>query len=189
MNTALIIHGTPDREEYFSNECTSPSNSHWIPWLQKQLLMAGYDTQTPEMPEAYAPDFVKWQTTFERYILSSNSLLIGHSCGGGFLLRWLSEHAIVVKRVVLVAPWLDPFGLKCPEFFEFQIDPRMLARTDVQILYSDNDSEEITASVEKIRAALPAVSAQLFKGYGHFCLADMRQHDFPELLRIVLEGR
>ena len=108
MKTALIIHGTCDEEEFYSDIYPSLSNSHWSPWMQKQLLMAGYLTQTPEMPVATYPDYGLWKQTLERHPISEDSILIGHSCGGGFLLRYLSENKIRTKRTILVAPWLDP---------------------------------------------------------------------------------
>ena len=61
MKTAILIHGTCDEEEYFSDLYPSLSNSHWFPWLQKQLLIKGIFTQTPEMPDAYKPDYEKWK--------------------------------------------------------------------------------------------------------------------------------
>ncbi len=60
MNNDIIIHGSCDKEEYFSDKYPSLSNSHWIPWLQKQLLINNIFTQTPEMPASYNPDYKKW---------------------------------------------------------------------------------------------------------------------------------
>lgn len=37
--SAIILHGMPSKEEYFSPAYASPSNSHWLPWLQKNLLI------------------------------------------------------------------------------------------------------------------------------------------------------
>lgn len=50
MKTAIIIHGMPSKEEYFSSENPSSSNKHWFPWIQKQLILKGVLAQTPEMP-------------------------------------------------------------------------------------------------------------------------------------------
>ena len=66
MKTAILIHGTCDEEEYFSDLYPSLSNSHWFPWLQKQLLIKGIFTQTPEMPDAYKPDYEKWIDALEK---------------------------------------------------------------------------------------------------------------------------
>jgi len=86
MKNAILLHGCCDREEYFSDQYPSLSNSHFFPWLQKQLLIKGIHTQTPEMPQSYEPDYSKWKKEFERYEINTETILLGHSCGAGFLL-------------------------------------------------------------------------------------------------------
>lgn len=187
MQNALLIHGTPDREEYFDPHSLSPSNAHWFPWLQKQLLVHGCETQTPEMPKAYQPNYAAWSAEFQRYLLTNETLLVGHSCGGGFLIRWLSEHKQPVARLVLVAPWMDPDRNHCdPGFFDFEIDPDLTSRTDLHLLYSDNDSNEVERSIQLIHTALPEIQMHLMPGCGHFCSSDLGGVEFPKLLDIVI---
>lgn len=38
MKNAIILHGGPARAEYYDPKMPSMSDSHWIPWLQAQLL-------------------------------------------------------------------------------------------------------------------------------------------------------
>ncbi len=186
MKTATLIHGTCDHVEFFSEQYSSLSNSHWFPWLQKQLLMHGYLTQTPEMPNATRPVYSQWRDLFERLPLGPESILIGHSCGGGFLTRWMSEAMTRVAKLILVAPWIDPTGLKDPDFFNFTIDPALTARADIHVLSSDNDMPDIMQSVDRICAELPQARLHMFPGYGHFCFGDMRTDHFPELRDIAL---
>lgn len=186
MKTALIIHGTCDQEEYFSDKYPSLSNSHWLPWLQKQLLIAGFETETPEMPLAYLPRYSEWKGAIERYTISEESILVGHSCGGGFLLRWLSENALTPRRVVLVAPWLDPNREKDPEFFQFTIDSSLTTRTELHVVVSDNDASDINLSVKTIQSQLPQARLHIFQKLGHFCFSDMNTEKFHELREIAL---
>ena len=186
MKTALLIHGTPDREEYYGDDYPALSNSHWFAWLQKKLLQNDYLTQTPEMPAPVTPSYNSWKEMLECFPLNEETILIGHSCGGGFLLRYLSEHKIHVKRTILGAPWLDPFKEKDPEFFDFRIDPELIFRTDLHMFYSNNDMETICLSVNQIREAVPNIKTRLFKNYGHFCYQDMGTDAYPELLNTAL---
>jgi len=39
MKNAIIIHGRPSKEVYYSSDYPSSSNFVWIPWLQKQLII------------------------------------------------------------------------------------------------------------------------------------------------------
>ena len=188
MKTAIIIHGTCDEEEYFSNKYPSLSNSHWFPWLQKQLLIKGIFTQTPEMPEAYKPDYQYWKAEFERFTVDQDTTLIGHSCGGGFLIRWMTENKISINKLILVAPWLDPTNRRTTDFFDFTIDPSLQYRAkQIHILTSeDEEVEGVKESVEKIRSALPKAQFHQFQNMGHFTFEEMKTDKFPELLKIVL---
>lgn len=89
----------PSREEYLKPTRPAASNNHWLPWIQKQLSINGIVAQTPEMPEPFRPDYDKWKETFEQFTLNDDTILVGHSCGGGFLLRWLSENDVKVGRL------------------------------------------------------------------------------------------
>lgn len=188
MNNAIIIHGTCNESEYFSDNYPSLSNSHWLPWLQKQLLINNIFTQTPEMPAAYSPDYDKWRQEFERYEVNENTSLVGHSCGGGFLLRWLSENKVKIKKLILVAPWLDPKRSKTTSFFDFQIDLNLKNRVSaIHLFISQDDEEEILESLDIIKNSISGVIYHEFSDYGHFCLSDMKTDRFPELLNVIIE--
>ena len=53
MKTAIIIHGYNDQSEFEDTTRPAASNDHWMPWLQRQLLLNGIEAQTPEMPGFY----------------------------------------------------------------------------------------------------------------------------------------
>jgi predicted alpha/beta hydrolase family esterase len=108
MKSAIIIHGLPSEKEYFNAQKPSPSNAHWLPWLQHQLNIHGMLAQTPEMPAPYSPDYHHWKEVFEYFPLTEQTDVVGYSLGGGFLLRWLSENpSAKLGKVALVASWLD----------------------------------------------------------------------------------
>lgn len=187
MKNAIIIHGICDKAEYFSDEYPSLSNSHWLPWLQKQLLIRGILTQTPEMPKPYQSEYDQWKTQFEEYEINDETILIGHSCGGGFLLRWLSENKIKVNKLILVAPWLDPERKETTSFFDFTIDKDVVNRVgEIHLFISKDDDKDILDSAEIIRENIPNILYHEFSNCGHFTLDDMKTDKFPELLATVL---
>ncbi len=189
MPLNLIIHGTPDREEFYDPAFPAPAHAHWIPWLHNQFEMNDLHAQAPAMPRAWRPNYEAWKETFEYFPICAESVLVGHSCGGGFLLRYLSENKIRVKRTVLVAPWLDPTKRKDPAFFDFTLDPDLTTRTELHLLHSDDDDESIHKSVAQIRESLPDLHYHEYSGYGHFCIGDMGTDAFPELRDIALYGK
>lgn len=189
MNRAIILHGMPSKEEYYNiTNADSPSNSHWIAWLQHQLCMQDIVAQTPEIPQPYKPDYDIWKNEFEKLVPNDNTLLVGHSCGGGFLIRWLSENPQnIVGKVVLVAPWLD-IEKKAGPMFDFSInkDIALQSKKGIDLLYSTNDGPELQSSLEFIRQNTKDFRYHEFVGYGHFNFSSMKTRQFPELLQICL---
>ena len=189
MKTAIILHGMPSKEEYFSPDGSSQSNKHWLPWIQKELTLNGILAQTPELPEPYDPVYEKWASVFEQFAINEGTTLIGHSCGGGFLVRWLSENKVKVGKVVLVAPFLDPDHDEVKSnFFDFEIDENMAERTQgIFMIFSVDDDCEILDSVNQIRSKVKNIQIiELLQG-GHFTMNDMKTEEFPELRDILLK--
>jgi predicted alpha/beta hydrolase family esterase len=188
MKNAIILHGKPDKKEYYDPKAPSMSNAHWIPWLQGQLLKHDIWAATPEVPNAFHPEWKLWCKEVERFDITPETIVVGHSCGAGFWLRWLSEHKEVkLAKVVLVAPSLG-YGWDGDYFFEgFTLDPDLTSRADITIFNSDNDHESIQKAVKEIREKLPKVQYREFHGYKHFTIGSMKTSEFPELLAEVLK--
>lgn len=189
MKNAIILHGRPGKAEYYDPKVPSASNYHWLPWMQKQLLMNEIAANTPEVPHAFDPQYLLWKHEFERFEVSPETILIGHSTGGGFIVRWLSENKDVkVGKVVLVAPWLDTEHELTNDFFIFDMDPKSADRTrGIVIFNSDNDAADIHKSVRIIQDNIEGVILREFHGYGHFTHEDMKNPEFPELLEEALK--
>src|SRR6266576_3537629 len=131
MTNAIILHGHPSEAEYYDPNLPSASNQHWIPWLQRELLIRDIAAATPEVFQAFDSNWEVWQSEVERFDIGPDTMLVGHSMGGGFWLKYLSLHPdLHVDKVVLVAPWLDPQKTNSVEFFSgFTIDPALTERT------------------------------------------------------------
>lgn len=188
MKNAILLHGKPGKEEYYDANFPSCSNYHWFPWLQKQLLVRDIKADTPEVPYAYDPQWELWCKEVERFEITPETTLVRHSCGGGFWVRYLSEHKdLKVGKVVLVAPSLG-FSWDNRGFFDFAIDPNLVSRTrDLTIIFSDNDSQSILDAVKTIREKVPGINFTEIKGKGHFTHKDMETVEFPELLEELHE--
>jgi predicted alpha/beta hydrolase family esterase len=116
--------------------------------------------------------------------------LVGHSCGGGFLFRWLSENNVRVGRVVLVAPWINPNNdrdFRDKRFFKFKIDPNLAVKTSgLIVMYSIDDHEPIIESVNILKSKIKKAYFQKFIGKRHFTLRHMKTEKFPELVRAII---
>lgn len=186
MKSAYILHGCLEEDEYFEESEPSPSNAEWFPWLQKQLLLKGYLCQTPEMPSPHKPEYGGWRRVFEQFPTDCETTVVAHSCGCGFVLRFLGEAGARLGRLVLVAPWLDPQRVR-GEFLNFTLDPELAQRLgSLHVLYAPDDpNEEVRDSIQLLEAAYPALHLHAFPGGGHFALKEMGREQLRRLLDIV----
>lgn len=191
MKNAILVPGRPDKEEYYDPQYPTNSNSHWFPWLSKQLQIHDVFAVALEIPEPYSPRYVVWKREFEKFDITPETILVGHSCGGGFLVRWLSENPDKkVGKVVLVAPWMNPENnpkSDTADFFDFEIDSELVSRTaSVTLFNSDDDQETIHRSVQIIREKVNGTHYKEFHNKGHFIYEDLGTVEFPELLEEIL---
>lgn len=184
MKNAILLHGLPSKEEYYNLARPSASNAHWFSWLQNQLLIKDVQTHTPEVFKVYEAGWEDWVQEVERYDINENTTLVGHSMGGGFWVRYLSEHPnLKVDKVILVAPWLNVSHEEDITFFDFKPNPELLTQTNKFVIFaSDNDSQDVKNSVEFLISKYPNLTAKDFHDYGHFTYSSMKTDEFPELL-------
>jgi predicted alpha/beta hydrolase family esterase len=183
---AIIIHGSPGSHEYYEMDFPSPSNAHWIPWLQQKFLRSKILCQTPEMPFPYAARYQEWVDTIKSFQIHSKTTLVGHSSGGGFLLKWLTDNPhITAEKLVLVAPWLDPER----EFEDFLLctpDPSLVRRIgEMHIFYSSDDSSDIQKTRDIIVKTYPEITQHNYSDKGHFCFNDLGGSEFLDLWKVI----
>lgn len=183
MKNAIILHGQPSKDEYYNPVMPSMSNAHWIPWLQGQLLKKDIKAATPEVPFAYKPDWDMWVKEVERFDITPETVIVGHSRGGDFWLKYLSEHSdIKVGKVIFVAPSLGYLTEKDNYFGKFDIDPDLAKRTKgIALFHSDNDGENMQKTAKEMRSIIKDLRYREFH-LGHFTSGSMKSIEFPELL-------
>ncbi len=189
MNQVILIHGAPEDEREYYEYPDSPSNAHWFPWIQKELCKHEVISVAPEMPKPYDPFYEDWVKVFEQFKISNETTVIGHSCGAGFLLRYFSEHSnLVVKKIILVAPWIDPEPKELStDFFGFTFDSDLSKRISLSIFTSTDDYDPCIKSLAIIEKELPNVNYHRFTDKGHFVDSSLGTKAFPELLEEILK--
>lgn len=183
----IIIHGCPGSEEKGLNPKTRTYDKHWIPWAKRQLEARGIKTFTPLMPEPWTPDYDRFKEAFEKLPVDQDTILVGHSCGSAFLVRWLGESKQAVAKFILVAPWKFPNkkdGFR-EQFYTYEIDPTIKDRVGEIVMFtSDDEEEDGKRSLQLFHEALSGRIIEL-KGHGHYTLGDMKTEEFPELIAAI----
>ena len=188
MKKIIIIHGCPSDAEKAMDPERRTYDKHWIPWTKQNLIATGIETETPLMPSPWQPDYEKFKSEFEKYDVDENTILVGHSCGCAFLVRWLGETKRKIFKLILVAPWKipdkdDEFRKK---FYVYPIDETIKDRVNQIVMFTADDEEDDGKESLKIfHAALGGEIIEL-KGRGHYCLKDMGTEEFPELIEVIL---
>jgi hypothetical protein len=185
----IIVHGCPSSPE--TNIMSKARYfRHWIFWTKRELNKRGIKTDTPVMPEPWHPDYKKFRKEIENYHITENTILIGHSCGCAFLVRWLGETKRKIKKLILVAPWkINAKHDKWRKlFYEYPIDRTIQERVKEIVMFTaDNENENGKKSLSIFQEALGGKIIEL-KGRGHFVFEDMGTEEFPELLKEAVLG-
>lgn len=191
MKKVVIIHGCPSDKEKAMNVETRTYDKHWIPWIKEKLIENKIITETPLMPSPWEPDYEKFKEEFEKYEVNERSILVGHSCGCAFLVRWLGKTKRKICKLILVAPWKIPQEKKKNvgvDFYGYAIDESIKERVGKIVMFTANDEEEDgKKSLEIYHKALNGEIIEL-KGHGHYTQGDMGTTEFPELLEVILNN-
>ena len=186
----IIIHGCPSDEEKAMDPKQRTYDKHWIPWIKKQLIAKGIETETPLMPSPWQPDYKKFKAEFEKHHVNENTILIGHSCGCAFLVRWLGDTKRKISKLILVAPWKIPQESKKgadTHLYTYKVDLTIRDRINQIVMFTSDDEEKGgKRSLEIFHKALGGEIIEL-KGRGHYILDDMGTEKFPELLEKILQ--
>lgn len=161
------------------------SKKGWKNSLQKELGKS-FEVIRPEMPNKFDARYSEWKIWFEKLLLfiRPNAVFVGHSLGGIFLAKYLSENTLGKrpKAVILIAaPFddeehgylgdfkligsLDRFSKQCKNIYLFQ---------------SKDDPVVPFHEVDKYKRALPNAEVRVLKNRGHF-----NQAKFPELVKYI----
>ena len=184
----IIVHGCPSNVEKAMDPVKRTYDKHWIPWTKRELEKKGIKVETPIMPAAWGPDYNEWKKEFDKLAVNEKSVLVGHSCGCAFLVRWLGDTKTKVKKLILVAPWkISPKNnLKKKLFYEYDIDNTIKQRVkEIVIFTSDDEEEDGKKSAQIFYKAIEGKIIEL-KGRGHYVFDDMGTEEFPELLEEIL---
>lgn len=160
-----------------------------LDWKQTidQNLGKDYEVLIARMPSSDNAHFKYWRIYFERIIevLDNQLILIGHSLGGIFLAKYLSENLLpknIKALFLLAAPFEeDTLGESLGDF-KLSSDFNLLNKQadTIYILHSEDDEVVPFADSFKYHAVLDNSEIIIFKDKGHF-----NQPDFPELLNLL----
>ena len=158
----------------------------WKDSLQEKLGNR-FDVLLPKMPNPSNSQYNEWKILFNKIacLLDNNVILIGHSLGGVFLAKYLSENKFPKKILasILIAPPYDEKDVEEP-LGDFVISNNLnkfkKQGGKIFIYQSKDDLVVPYIDLEKYRKDLPDAVIRVFKDRGHF-----NQPEFPELINEI----
>jgi predicted alpha/beta hydrolase family esterase len=186
----IVIHGGDSfntYEEYIS------ALKNWnvtIDWFRQQKKWKGslqknlgehFDVLRPQMPNKQNARYAEWKLWFERMFpfLDNEVILIGHSLGGIFLVKYLTENIFPkqIKALFLAAAphnmTADIGDFLLPDSFE-KLNKQV---TRVFLYHSEDDPVVPFSELAVYQRLIPHAKTTTFENRGH-----LNQEEFPELV-------
>ena len=155
----------------------------WKDTLQEELGSA-YDIFQPRMPNSTNAHYNEWRIIFDKILekVDEDVVLVGHSLGALFLVKYLSDNNPTkkIKSLFLVAAPFD--GETKESLGSFVLDSSKVENvrkkvSSIILYYSKDDPVVSFSESDKYMRKLPQATLHTLDGRGHF-----KQEKFPEII-------
>lgn len=189
----IFIHGGNSFDSYEDYIRDLRETEFSIDWFERrkkwsedmaEKLMDEFQFFMPQMPNKNNAVYEEWKIWFEKMIpfINDDVIMIGHSQGGIFLAKYLSENTYPkrIKKVILVAP---PHS-ETPEIGSFKLGEDLSNISaqckDIHLFQSEDDPVVPASEAQFYKKDLPEINLHIFKDREHF-----NQETFPEIIEEV----
>jgi predicted alpha/beta hydrolase family esterase len=169
-----------DKELKYERILYSPS---WSKWIAVQLT--DHDVLLPSMPNKQNARYDEWSIYFSKIMpfLQPSAILIGHSLGGIFLAKYLSENPPAkpfAKLILVAAPYSDETRESLGDFKLTSAKPLTNAVKEIHLMHSEDDPVVAVSELKRYAADLPNALVHRFTDKHHFI-----EPFFRELLTLI----
>jgi len=198
VSQVVFIHGGETFDSYseyleaFSRWVFDPnkgSEKRWKHHLAERI--SPVEVLAPTMPNKYNAKYVEWKLWFEKVIpfIKDDVVLVGHSLGGLFLTKYLSENELphrITATLIVAAPHSRYDSDYSLADFVFPESTQLLMEQggSITLYHSTDDPIVPFIALEKYKKALPTANVKTFEDRGHFM-----QEEFPEITEDILALR
>ena len=190
----LVIHGGDAFETYeeyldvlhaIDLDLTRATRKGWKQSLS-EVLGNAYEVIQPRMPNPNNAQYLEWKIWFEKHIpfLHDDVILIGHSLGGIFLAKYLSEEVFpkkILATFLIAAPYSSEATHSLATFNLTTHLKKLEEQGGEIVLFQSHDDEIVPIeNVHLYARELPNSDLIFFEDRGHF-----NQEEFPELVEVI----
>lgn len=189
----IIIHGGNSFESYEDYIKDLKETEFTIDWFERRKKWSedlanklGDEFQffMPQMPNKNNAVYEEWKIWFEKIIpfIDDDVIMIGHSQGGIFLAKYLSENIYPKKISALIL--VAPPHTDTPEIGSFKLEKpldNILKQCEsIHFFQSKDDPVVPYSEVELYEKDLPSAKFHIFEDRGHFL-----EETFPEIMEEI----
>jgi uncharacterized protein len=152
----------------------------------EETLGEEYEVIAPRMPSSENAKYSEWKIWFEKFIpfLSDGVVFVGHSLGGMFLAKYLSEENLPkkIRAVLLVAAPYNTASEHPLADFILVKDLSGLAKQggEIYLYHSKDDVVVPFSNFERFSRELRGSTNRIFADQGHF-----NREEFPEIVEDI----
>lgn len=144
------------------------------------------------MPTPWEPDYQEWKKQIDKLDINENSVIVGHSAGGAFAVRWLSENKKKIDKLILIAAGktITDDNKRLHNFYDFKINQNIKNRVNKIIIFVSEDEKKYRIANAKLYQKELGGELRILKDRGHFTVtANPINKEFPELLEEILKDK
>ena len=185
MNNVILVHGINGTPKIFE-------------WLKSELEKSGYEVIMPSFPIQEGTIYEKWKEILDQYkgSINSDSVVVCHSIGNEFIIKYLTEHHLGVDTYIGLAGFVEVFYNEGKDALNAAVK-RFVASEDEKrefitltnnryAIYSDNDHIVPFEVLERYPREIDAKPI-FIPGIGHMGKKSGLEK-LPELLKLVKEN-
>lgn len=182
MSRVVIVHGF-----------NSWPDSHWFPWLKKELETRSHTVLVPRLPRPLLPNRDEWLAALTAAVgpLGEDTVIVTHSLGTVTALLYLESRppAEHVRGVVAVAPFVRRrYDILVGDFFERPPDLEALhPRIPHMVVLSDPKDHLVPFADAEYLAHAMHCELEVHGNRGHFDSRLNGVTEVPEVLTAVLK--
>jgi predicted alpha/beta hydrolase family esterase len=195
MQQVIVIHGGTtfnNRNDYVRSLSETNVDINRLKYRPKwkellnDRLGSDFEVLLPSMPNSSNARYEEWKIWFKNVssLFSDNCIVIGHSLGGIFLAKYLSEHAVsfrIKATILIAAPYDDETIEDLADFKIIKLTNLMSQQAGRLIFFNGVDDPVVPLhEMHKYQKALPTAEYTVLPAPDHFVRAD-----FPELTKLI----
>ncbi|MCI9063079.1 MAG: hypothetical protein HFJ17_00490 [Clostridia bacterium] len=166
-------------------------------WLEKELEKLGYNVIVPEFPPREGVIYEQWKNIFNNYKkdIKNDSIVIAHSIGNEFIIKYFNENNINIKLYISLAGFAEYFEWENREDLNRACKDFLVSKTELEnfmhmcdkkySIYSDNDHIVPFDILERYPKSIGSTPL-LIKNIGHMGKKSGLE-TIPEVIEIIKE--